>query len=137
MTIKPQPLDFEGLKDEILNEFAKWYSSNFKTWKEMIEFYGTGDETEPKVVDISIKKIKQRIKSACEFYLRYKDNPELFAEEQFEKFEFKILGNFVETKNGKKIKYNEWLFKLAFQLDEHKIAKVVRHSEKGVMEDDK
>jgi len=69
----------------------------------------------------TIKEITQRLKSACEFYLRYKDKPELLKKEQ--KIEFKLKSeiwakkrvfNFV--RNGKKyIDYNEWLFKLAFK----------------------
>ena len=62
-------------------------------------------------------EIENLIKSACEFYLKFKDNPELLIEEHPEyeavikdKFELKIPHYgwlFVE--------YNEWLFKLAFR----------------------
>jgi len=61
-------------------------------------------------------EIKQRIKSACEFYLKYKDNPELFSKEQYKiKWErYRDIGCLVWVKKMW-INYNEWLFKLAFK----------------------
>jgi len=68
-----------------------------------------------------MKKIKQQIKSACEFYLRYKDNPELLIKEH-PKCEDEVVSmcfagwddyyrrNLIVT-----TEYNEWLFKLAFK----------------------
>jgi len=62
------------------------------------------------------------IKSACEFYLRYEDNPELLLKEypsykkNIVKCGFKIKGKLVyldETTAPEK--YNEGLFKLAFK----------------------
>ena len=62
------------------------------------------------------------VKSACEFYLRYRDSPELFVEEYPEYTELlnQEFGYIKETKKEIVIKrfnyylYNEWLFKLAF-----------------------
>ncbi|RLJ09843.1 MAG: hypothetical protein DRP15_02180 [Candidatus Aenigmatarchaeota archaeon] len=64
------------------------------------------------------------VKSACEFYLRYKDKPELLIKEQ-SKYEEEATGfiealsscgewfsdDIYEIKND----YNKWLFKLAFK----------------------
>ena len=58
------------------------------------------------------------IKSACKFYLRYKDNPKLFSEEQFKiRWEYySDLGYLVWNMNRKQWEnYNEWLFCLAFK----------------------
>jgi len=61
------------------------------------------------------------VKSACEFWLRYKDNPELLVKEQnyfsnywelFERFKYQNYDFRWEFDNKK---YNEWLFRLAFQ----------------------
>ena len=70
-------------------------------------------------------EIKQRIKSACEFYLRYKDNPELLIEEHPEyeeelmsQFLFKYrntLDRLTEIQTFYKWKYQEWLFKQVFK----------------------
>ncbi|MGQ4876139.1 MAG: hypothetical protein ACP6IY_18895 [Promethearchaeia archaeon] len=82
-----------------------------------------------------IPEIKQRIKSACEFFLRYKDNPDLLIREYPEKAKIEIdyetaedIMNEIERiieKYGKLeaqatirlkiIEYNEWLFRLAFK----------------------
>jgi len=70
--------------------------------------------------------MRQSIKDACEFYLKYKDNPELFIKEfPMYKSEFvrKCLTiNLPEERLwlsdgtvADKNKYNEWLFKLAFK----------------------
>jgi len=55
-------------------------------------------------------KLKQRLKSACEFYLRYKDKPELLIKEYPEyKEELDEEGWWFSSE------YNNWLFKLAFK----------------------
>jgi len=76
------------------------------------------------VLDEIVKIIKQRLKEACEFYLRYKDKPECLWEEKpeyrkvlKEMFVFhKENGEpyFSEGDFGWEI-YNKWLFKLAFE----------------------
>jgi len=55
-----RPLDLEEIK-WILDELGDLY--NIPEKRILLDF----------------KEIKQRIKKACEFYLRYKDNPELFV----------------------------------------------------------
>ena len=102
-------------------------------------------KTKPKPLDLRwlkllgkeciVKQIILDIKSACEFYLRYKDKPELFIEEQPEKAKIEIdyetaedIMNEIEriserygklegqaTIRLKIINYNDWLFKLAFK----------------------
>ena len=58
----------------------------------------------------------QDVKSACEFWLRYKDRPNLFLNEQKEFAEEVIDKFYDETKGWKNLdKYNEWLFRLAFK----------------------
>ena len=68
----------------------------------------------------AVKEIKQRIKKACEFYLRYKDNPKLLFKEKKLKHLFikeEKLQPFMAQmiKNRYLKQYNEWLFKLAFK----------------------
>jgi len=97
--MKPKPLDLEELKEIIPD-----------------------DECNPHIRDNHwIPEIKQRIKSACEFYLRYKDNPALLINEYKEYIDELIRKNLIKknfAKQGLIIyndKYNEWLFKLAFK----------------------
>ena len=88
-------------------------------------------------VEQLFNEIKQQIKSACEFWLRYKDKPELLVKEYPElKGELRRFGldvNVIESISSKdsevwvlaksytafkhfdKEKYQEWLFKLAFK----------------------
>jgi len=111
-TKNPQPLDLE--------DFRKWRA-----------------KTNPDLIfSISqIEFIKQRLKSACEFYLRYKDNPELLIKEHPEykeelnkyfssivdDYDEKIYNNWMAdlhtyTFGGQVINdFNVWLFKLAFK----------------------
>ena len=55
---------------------------------------------------------EEDIKSACNFYLRYKDKPKLLIEEQ-SIFLKKIMEDLEMIKTDPN--YNEWLFKLAFK----------------------
>jgi len=96
---KPKPLDLE-----ILEEVLEVFKSSFEEFdkakfdKDDILY----------LIQLTKKVIKRRLINACEFYLRYKDKPELLKKEQ--KIEF---FNFVRS--GKKyIDYNEWLFKFTF-----------------------
>jgi len=58
---------------------------------------------------------KEEIESACDFFLRYKDNPKLFEKEQFriEPFYQKFRW-YVSDESFGLVEYNEWLFRLAF-----------------------
>jgi len=101
--IKPEPLG--DLKEEILNMIDYWNEDPSLMRNEGLEAI--------------MGKIKQRIKSACEFYLRYKDKPKLLIKEhpEFkEKLEtvFDYLTENLLVWNPKvREQYNEWLFKLA------------------------
>ena len=115
---KPKPLDLEELVEKLADM--------------IFDFYGHG---RGEIKAILKKEIKQRIKEACEFYLRYKDEPNLLKKEfpeqlKADKKKFgaeDILDNFLTVINDKvtsfdgfgietyKRKYNEWLFKLAFR----------------------
>jgi len=84
-------------------------------------------------IRLTSKEIKQRIREACEFYLRYKNNPKSLIKEHPKYKEEMIKENSVTTcvsdgilfgelkllEEEKEIiilrKYNEWLFKLAFR----------------------
>ena len=70
------------------------------------------------------KYIKQRIRAICEFYLRYKDKPALFSEEQFSiKWSYdRLTGTYIVDLGNRYTEYNYWLFKLAFKgvLEEEK-----------------
>ena len=71
--------------------------------------------------------MRQQIKSACEFYLKYKDKPKLlgkdyplFIEKIDEIYKKRIeaeeaLGPNYEPSNSFTEEYNEWLFKEAFK----------------------
>ena len=58
-------------------------------------------------------------RDVCDFYLRYKDKPELLFEEKRE-YRLTLTHFFDDDKNMSR--YNEWLFKLAFKsiLEEEK-----------------
>jgi len=93
-------LDLEMSKEKIINDLKK---ENFT-----IESYPAIHF----IIDKTIKEIKQCIKSACVFYLRYMDNPELLFKEQKEYWKkYKHHLKFGKTADN----YEEWLFKLAFK----------------------
>ncbi len=66
-------------------------------------------------------EIRKKIKSACEFYLKYKDKPALLLEENprlIRRFPFVFLyrsnaGKYLSDEDM--IKYREWLFKRTFK----------------------
>ena len=111
MKDKPKSLDLDEFWKENFHNARRFFTSkgNLKTriklknkWKK--EFYN-------------------RIKSACEFYLRYKDNPnDLFINEswarciQLDEF-IQMLEDSTDRNEELTIldEYNEWLFRLAFK----------------------
>ena len=124
--MKPEPLDLEELADEIIR----------------VEYPTYEQTTIPQMKNSIIRKkqqikfiLEQRIKSACKFYLRYKDKLELFWLEQQDKLNDKEKTEFLtfdDKLRGLPEKmdrdgwdycdeleiiqdYNEWLFKLAFK----------------------
>jgi len=63
------------------------------------------------------KYIKHRVRAACEFYLRYKDKPALFSDEQFAidwKYD-KLTGTYIVCLESRHTEYNYWLFKEVFK----------------------
>ena len=101
---EPKPLD--------LDEFRIWIE---KKQDEMYEKNGVIDID--KLNEAIINEIKQRIRTACEFYLKYKDKPELLIHD-FPEFEAELRDKFelrVPHYSWAYTEYNEWLFKLAFK----------------------
>jgi len=74
--MKPKPLDLE--EKELIRKFGYDESLNLAPLASNIGFAFNDN------IKGLIKEVKQRIKSACEFYLRYKDNPELLIKEHLE-----------------------------------------------------
>ncbi|MHA1853775.1 MAG: hypothetical protein ACTSUF_09765 [Candidatus Heimdallarchaeaceae archaeon] len=106
--MKPEPLNLEFID--------KWFEKiclrkgSTKKWIE--QDVGTIMSKHKEIKELK-DEVKQRIKSACEFWLRYKDRPDLLY------FDFPIWEIRVRCKEFEKSKnlkdYNEWLFKLAFK----------------------
>jgi len=119
MKTKPQSLDLEGIKKNIIDRVYK--ETIYENGK---KFYKSKKEIPDPIIialDICFDEIKQRLKSACEFYLRYKDKPELLEKENH-KLWVKISNENRITTGKVTDQYNEWLFKLAFKdvLEEEK-----------------
>ena len=120
MTKKPQPLDLE--EKELLKKFGYNEDLDLSPLASNIGFAFNDSLKE------LIKEIKQRLKSACKFYLKYWRNPGLLIKEHPE-HEIDVLklrrdaifevNGFVE--DAEQIEgpfaalYIEWLFKLAFK----------------------
>ena len=103
-TENPQPLDLEDFR---------------KSWKSFL--YADIDMTIP---DDFWEELKQRIKSACNFYLKYRWNAKLFIKDypeykkDVEKKFGVILSNkewYIEESPPEFAEYESWLFKLAFK----------------------
>ena len=118
--MKPQPLNLEGIKNrKFIEDYAREILKEVKNIQETTlnkDIFAHG------IIFVFIREliddIEQRLKSACEFWLRYKDNPKLFSEEQFKiRWEYySDLGYLVWNMNRKQWEnYNEWLFRLAFK----------------------
>jgi len=127
----PKILDIDF--DSIMKEFFIGHKKfDEKGWSEFWEGY----KNSPIIEDIKviIALYRRHIKSACEFYLKYKDDPDLFITEhpeykeeiEEEKREFQsVVENMKQSLIPDIVKgivlslgykeYNEWLFKLAFR----------------------
>jgi len=140
-----QPLDLEKLSELEHEQWVGWSKQIAKTeniskkrlrrWKKLWVNYKFLTEKEKESDRDWARKVIKLIKSACEFYLRYKDKPELLKKEfptslKVGKKEFGAedeLNNFLRIIKEKitflqgfeieifKQKYNDWLFKLAFK----------------------
>ena len=140
--MKPQPLDLEELEKTILSYFDREKERLLKKEQEKfilkpdLSDYYAGKKEECSVMKEIIRthlkrEIKQRLKSACELYLQYKDNPELFVKElpeyreEVDKIWYKykqLKPSLHSAKEDFMREYNDWLFHLVF---------------KSVLEDDK
>ena len=103
---KPQPL----INKEVAITRDEAEERNFD-WE-------TGEVTlyNPKSVTYDGLYRKEDIKSACEFYLRYKDKPELLVKEHPELSISEEHFPYPLKKISMPIKhYNKWLFKLTFK----------------------
>jgi len=103
--MKPKPLDLEEIDEEIIEELNKRQPHDLQT-----------------EIDVFKEVIRKRIKSACDFFLRYKGNPSLLIIERpefREEVENMFLDRYSTAKYGVNVwrleQYNEWLFKLAFK----------------------
>ena len=97
--MKPEPLDLEEIEKNAIKEL---------------------NVRESGIALKTIQFAKQRIKSACEFYLRYWIRPDLLAKEhpEYKKELRKQIGislSLVEGENVYLLNYQEWLFRLAFK----------------------
>mgnify|MGYP000672146595 CR=1 FL=1 len=113
-------LDLEEIKKEIKEEVLQWLYKEVKQPDKYLISIALGH---------AIRKTVERIRKACEFFLRYKDNPDLLMEKHPEyKKEIKklkkvklgciingrVYEEMIENPMFEK-DYNEWLFRLAFK----------------------
>jgi len=105
-----KPLDLDVLKAVLEEIYRKKLEAGISQ-KAYDRYY--------EIIKITINEIKQRIKEACMFYLRYKDNPKLlFKEKKLKQLFIKeeklqpFMAQMIKYRYLKQ--YNEWLFKLAF-----------------------
>ena len=134
--MKPQPLDLEefeiiGVKipkkawsvlvsgedfdEERFRKYWKTTTEKENKYRNMIITQLL--EVTKESIRLTTKEIKQRIKSACEFYLRYKDKPAVLWKEREEYRRNLIKLDKLENDYFRfdMDEYNEWLFKLAFR----------------------
>jgi len=106
---KSEPLNLEDIWD--------WFERKFGV-DAMDRYYGY------ETIEL-INEIKRRVRKACEFYLRYRDKPELLTKEHYhllkgiekeDKWAFLLLFAAPQKIKIKNINtYNKWLFRLAFK----------------------
>jgi len=132
------PLDLGDVEGKILSEIKReirLYAGGGDEWMDLYEEF-EGLNNTFRILEIAVNVFKQRLESACGFYLRYKNNPELLVKERpGEHLCLRELCLFYIDKrcsldytlcrfpacvyfsheNIDKDEYNEWLFKLAFR----------------------
>jgi len=102
-----------GLKVLDLNKIKKWVKQD--------KIVSEGDID--RAIDLTFIKVIEIIKSKCEFYKRYRNNPDLLMQEEFDLF---VKNSTNEVKVERKFgcllltypyirKYNDWLFELTFK----------------------
>ena len=107
---EPKPLDLEGIKKKVLDEFERLedlkkieyekltHSEKWDYFANLIKKHRSGEtnlftSSYERIIKLTTEEIRQRIKSACEFYLRYKDRPDLLTKEH-SKYSQKLILNF-------------------------------------------
>jgi len=135
--MKPQPLDLEELKKDMYPKdiFPEITNNEWKKINELLqkELGFPLDRVAGNINRMMWNNMSEwfieRIKSACEFYLRYKDNSELLIKEHpelkseldknYENYSMAtmkaVFGIYADKVKIVKEEYNEWLFKLAFR----------------------
>jgi len=122
---EPKPLNFERARLEIRKEVLEWLYKDIKQPDEYLVSLAIAH---------AVRKSFERVKSACEFYLEWWNNPKTFIIWYEDKRKVNELIKFMEHWFGEYwqdkfdsledkrikiiLKYNEWLFKLAFGLRE-------------------
>jgi len=134
--MKPRPLDLEDIKNNKNNIKSKLFSSlNNKEWCDYCSWYDRqhkecsvighpddfGDDKTLSHTALCflnwklnrLKEFKQRTKFACEFYFKYKNNPELLIKKhpEFKEDVEKIRKEWYNWEYH----YDKWLFKLLFK----------------------
>ena len=110
--LKLSDIDFDNIMKKF---FIKHKNFDEESWSEFWREY----KKSPIVEDIRliVDLYRQHTISACEFYLKYKDKPELLIHD-FPEFEAELRDKFelrVPHYSWAYTEYNEWLFKLAFK----------------------
>ena len=102
--VKPKLLDLE--------DFVLWIE---RTQDEMYKRRGMIDGDE--LNELIKNEVKRRIRGTCYQFLRYKNKPALFAEEQFQiDWEYdRLTGTYVVMWENDPIEYNHWLFNQVFR----------------------
>lgn len=125
--MNPQPLDLEDKNERVklASEISEiWFLEYLKTYYSEEDLEDVREELKKiklEMRDFAIfcieRFIKQRLKSACEFFLQYMDKPYTFLSEQWEIAQKeKIKEKFYTRGYGWSLyDYNEWLFRLAFK----------------------
>ena len=113
------PLDLGDVEGKILSEIKReirLYAGGGDEWMDLYEEF-EGLNNTFRILEIAVNVFKQRLESACEFYLRYKDNPELLRKEWDEYFYEKIVSYYggIDVSEVTVEIFNDWLFRLAFK----------------------
>jgi len=128
--MKPKPLDLEDLASIEHEQWIEWSKAvagevsrdRAKRWEAYWIPYKQLPDGVKEQDRAYAKKVLERIKSACEFYLKYKDNPKQLVQEQEDILDLSDTQTqfLVRQKDSfytetAILEYNEWLFKLAFK----------------------
>ena len=124
--MKPEPLDLKAVLEETFETLFgdNWRKKRYHSSWHTVAYY-TDSDVYAFLLDFA-NNIMDNIKSACEFWLKYRDKPELLVKEHPEivkkeiqkkkkVFKFYSEENFIVWGYKDDIEYNEWLFKLAFK----------------------